>query len=137
MKRSRLCQKYSADAICRVDGCDRRPVAQRMCARHYGRFLKNGTVELLVRRKPFADVADIELAIAAGLMEGEGSIRISARTKRNRGSLGVSIVNTNKQIIDWMNCRWPGFCKDATGLRPDQKPAWVWCLSARAALTFL
>lgn len=78
-----------------------------------------------------------ELAIAAGLMEGEGTVRISAFTKRNKGALAVSVVNTNRQIIDWLNQRWPGYCRPATGLRANQRPAWVWVLSVNRALAFL
>lgn len=82
-------------------------------------------------------ITAVELAMAAGLMEGEGTVRINRPTKRNKGHLVVSLVNTNRQIVDWMNSRWPGYCKPATGLGPRQKPAWVWCIAARRALAFL
>ena len=78
-----------------------------------------------------------ELALAAGLMEGEGSVRINALTRRNKGHLIVSMSNTNRQIVDWMNARWPGYLKPVSGLGPRQKPAWSWVIAANKALAFL
>lgn len=79
----------------------------------------------------------VELALAAGLMEGEGSVRINRPTRRNKGHLVVSLVNTNREIVDWFQSRWPGYCKPATGLREGQRPAWVWTIACRQALAFL
>lgn len=78
-----------------------------------------------------------ELAFAAGLMEGEGSVRINAITKRNKGALIVSMTNTNRQLIDWMNSRWPGYCRPMSSQQPNRKPAWVWAIAANQALAFL
>lgn len=78
-----------------------------------------------------------ELAFAAGLMEGEGTVRINKPTKRNKGHLVVSCVNTDRELIDWLQTRWPGYCKPATGLQPNQRQAYVWTIAARKALAFL
>jgi hypothetical protein len=78
-----------------------------------------------------------ELAFAAGLIEGEGTVRINKPTRRNRGALLVSCVNTDRELIEFLQTRWPGYCKPATGLRPDQRPAFVWTIAARRALEFL
>lgn len=77
------------------------------------------------------------LAWAAGLFEGEGCIRINKATKRNLGHLVVSVTNTDFQVIDFFQARWPGYMKSAAGLRPDQRPAWVWVYAARKAAAFL
>lgn len=77
------------------------------------------------------------IAWAAGLFEGEGSIRINKATKRNLGHLVVSVVNTDYQVLEFFQRRWPGYLKRATGLRPDQRPAWVWVVAARKAAAFL
>jgi hypothetical protein len=84
-----------------------------------------------------AEITPLELAWTAGLFEGEGSIRINKPTKRNLGHLVVSVVNTDRDIIDFFQERWPGYMKPATGLRPNQRPAWVWVLAARRAMVFL
>lgn len=78
-----------------------------------------------------------ELAFTAGLMEGEGSVTINTFTKRNKGALIVSCSNTNRELIDFLNDRWPGYCKPVTGLGPRRKPAWRWTIAALQALAFL
>lgn len=81
--------------------------------------------------------SDVDLAFAAGLMEGEGTVRVSAITRQNKGCLVVSMTNTNIELVAYMQDLWPGYCKQVTGLRPDQKPAWRWAIAARRAMAFL
>lgn len=78
-----------------------------------------------------------ELAWAAGLFEGEGTIRINKATKRNLGALVVSVVSTDAQITDFFQARWPGHMKQGTGLTERQRPAWVWVIAARQAAAFI
>lgn len=79
----------------------------------------------------------MELAWAAGLFEGEGTVRINKPSLRNWGAVCVSVVNTDKQIVQWFQDRWPGYMKPATGLGPNRKPAWVWVIAANKAIVFL
>lgn len=85
----------------------------------------------------------ITLAFAAGLMEGEGSIRINSPTKRNNGALVVAMSNTNAQIVAYMHERWPGYCKIVSHGRAakmaatNRKPAWCWTIAAKVAARFL
>lgn len=79
----------------------------------------------------------IERALAAGLIEGEGSVRLNSVTRKNNGALIVCMTNTNLDLVEFMQDRWPGSVRPATGLRPDQRPAWVWTLASRRALAFL
>jgi hypothetical protein len=80
---------------------------------------------------------EIELAWAAGLFEGEGTVRINKPGVRNWGHVAVSVVNTDRQVVDWFQARWPGYMRPATGLREDQRDAWVWVIAARRAIAFL
>ena len=81
---------------------------------------------------------DIELAWAAGLFEGEGTVRINKPTKRNAGHLVASVVNTDRQITDYFQSRWPGYMQKASGLDPTrQREAWVWNVAARKVAAFL
>lgn len=82
-------------------------------------------------------MTDLEMAWAAGLFEGEGTVRINKPSVRNWGALIVSVVNTDRQIVDWFQARWPGYMKAATGLRPEQRDAWVWVIAAGVAVDFL
>ncbi len=78
-----------------------------------------------------------ELCWAAGLFEGEGTIRINKPTGRNTGHLVCSVVNTDREVVVFFQARWPGYMKRATGLRDDQREAWVWTVAARQAERFL
>jgi len=80
---------------------------------------------------------DVSLAWAGGLFTGEGTVRIAKPTKRNQAYLVCSMVNTERELVEQFNEWWPGYMKPATGLRPDQKPAWVWNVAARKAEVFL
>lgn len=81
----------------------------------------------------------VELAWAAGLFEGEGTVRINkpSNNRKNCGSLLASVVNTDRQVLEFFQARWPGYMKSATGLGPRQKPAWVWVIAATKAAAFL
>jgi hypothetical protein len=50
-----------------------------------------------------------ELSWAAGMFEGEGSVRINVPTRRNMGSLLVDMVNTDVEIVEFFQARWPGY----------------------------
>jgi len=82
-------------------------------------------------------MSPLELAWAAGLFEGEGSVRINKPGLRNWGTMVASVVNTDFQIVRFFQDRWPGYCRLATGLRPEQNPALVWLVAARQAAAFL
>lgn len=82
-------------------------------------------------------MTDLELAWAAGLFEGEGTVRINKPSLRSWGAVCVSVVNTDRQILDWFQARWPGYMKAATGLQPNHREAWVWVIAARQAIAFL
>ena len=90
--------------------------------------------------RPLSECAgypDVDLAFAAGLLEGEGSVHINTPTKRNHGALIVCVTNTNLELIDWLNARWPGAVGTASTSRPDQRPAERWTTPCRRALAFL
>lgn len=82
-------------------------------------------------------MTDLDLALAAGLFEGEGTVRISRPQPRNWGHLDVSLVNTDREIVDFFQSRWPARVRLATGLRPAQRQAYVWTIAARQAAAFL
>lgn len=135
--RHRLCGRYPADAVCKTENCGKRPMAKQLCNACYSRLRRNGDTTLRVLRDPYQTWPDLELSLAAGLMEGEGSVRLNAVTKRNRGALIVAMSNTNKQIIDWMNHRWPGHTRALIRPSPRHKQAWLWCIASNKALEFL
>jgi hypothetical protein len=80
-------------------------------------------------------ISNTDLAFAAGLMEGEGTVRINKPTRRNRGALIVSCVNTDRWLIDFLHDRWAGSLK--TGGVVGQRGVIVWTIASRQALAFL
>ena len=77
-----------------------------------------------------------ELAWAAGLFEGEGTIRINKATSRNYGHVMVSVTNTDPEVLEFFQARWPAYMKKVW-TRPDQRDAWAWVTAARKAMAFL
>jgi hypothetical protein len=136
MTRFRSCGAYPPGTVCSIPGCGKPVYARGWCSMHHSRWHRNGTTDLIKRQTVFKECSPIELAFAAGIMEGEGSVRINALTKRNKGHLAVSVTNTNKEILNWMNDRWPGYFMSAS-VREECKPAWVWAIAANKALSFL
>ena len=77
-----------------------------------------------------------EIIWAAGLFEGDGSVRINRPTKHNLGALMVAITSTDRDIPEWFQSRWPGHCKSVS-TSEDRKPAWGWVVPAIKAKGFL
>jgi hypothetical protein len=84
-----------------------------------------------------AEIPTLEVAWAAGLFEGEGSIRINKPTRRNLGALIVAVTNTDRDILNFLQARWPGYMKPVAGGGPRRKQAWMWVIAARRAMAFL
>lgn len=78
-----------------------------------------------------------ELAFAAALMEGEGTIGIRKPNGRSQGTLVVSCVNTDAQLISFLNDRWPGSCRTRKINNLNSRRAVQWQIVARQALTFI
>lgn len=85
-----------------------------------------------------------ELAWAAGLFEGEGTIAIARpragirRTSRHLGALTVSVASTDTEITAFFKARWSGSLRhDKREGRPQHADAFTWSLSAGRAAAFL
>lgn len=83
-----------------------------------------------------SSVTGVELAWAAGLFEGEGSIRVNKPTGRNLGHLVCSVANTDIEVVRFFQARWPGHFKIRRPL-PNRRPAWEWLISTQRAAAFL
>jgi hypothetical protein len=78
----------------------------------------------------------VELAWAAGLFEGEGSVRISKPAARNWGSLNVDVPNTDQSIVQFFYGRWGGSVREVPA-QGNRRTYWRWRLAARQAVPFL
>ena len=81
------------------------------------------------------------LAYTAGIIDGEGCIRINKRHS-NRCRVGfelqlnVRVRNTNEWLIRWLQFQFGGSIR-SDKQKGNRKDAWEWCLGTRQALEFL
>lgn len=78
-----------------------------------------------------------ELAWAAGLFEGEGTITIGRRGSNDTYRLQVMVPNTDEQIIDFFHTRWGGWKEPLYGERPRRRPGWTWIAAGPTGEQFL
>jgi hypothetical protein len=79
-------------------------------------------------------------AWAAGLFEGEGTVRIHGRIRRRTIGLYVAVGNTSKELIEPL-AAWGGKIglhhRAATARRKNQQPSWRWNAYPSVAERFL
>lgn len=94
--------------------------------------------------------SEIDLAYIAGLLDGEGSIFITKTHPEGRRwsraaspdyAIGVSITNTNKAVLEWVQSLFEGSVYKHGGgtgtWGESKKPVWFWRISRQKALAFL
>lgn len=79
---------------------------------------------------------ETDLAWCAGIIEGEGMVRINALTRRNLGALIVGVTSTDPDMLDPL-CEWFGGTIKRASTRIECKPAWRWTLASRQAAAML
>lgn len=82
-------------------------------------------------------MTDTELAWAAGVLEGEGSIRINKPTRRNMGALLVTVTSTDTDMIVPFVRWWPACMLRQPKVKAHHRHAYVWVAAARTAAAFL
>lgn len=55
----------------------------------------------LVPPKAVRNLSDVQAAYLAGLIDGEGTVTLSRRHRNERRQLVVSIVSTERSLVDW------------------------------------
>lgn len=118
--------------LCTCDCGERRVVAGS--ALRAGSVVDCGTHANAI--PPGPDLSVVELAWAAGMFEGEGSVRINSATTRNLGALLVDLVNTDQSLVQWFHERWPGYL-GAGAFAGNRRPFWRWRIASLRAASFL
>ena len=84
-----------------------------------------------------------DLAYTAGIIDGEGSIMIK-RSKGNRPGrptpeyrVFISVGNTNRLLLEWLNARFGGSIKRYVRVTPNCKPVYTWTISAKSGIMFI
>ena len=87
-----------------------------------------------------------DLVYTAGLIDGEGSIVIGvSKPSTKRGNklpshwLQVGIINTDKELIDWLKNTFGGHISNNSHCpsRKRQRPCWAWRVVGNKAKIFL
>src|SRR4051794_1508451 len=76
---------------------------------------------------------------AAGFFDGEGHVGISVQKRLHRYHgylLELHVTNTNLPILERFKSKWGGSISPLPE-RPNNRPCWVWKLSAAQAEPFL
>ena len=78
-----------------------------------------------------------QLGYIAGLLDGEGTVRckiITSTDRVTRLQTRISIVNTNKEVIDWLHQYGGNVYKDSSNQKSNEthKVVYVWVLSVAA-----
>ena len=82
-------------------------------------------------------MADTELAYAAGLFDGEGSISL-VRQKNNRShSPQVAVASNDCEVLLWLQKRFGGSIVTKQPRKSTQSVSYDWRLTDRRALAFL
>ena len=84
----------------------------------------------------------LNLAYAAGLFDGEGSIFIGkVKTNRNKSGLlfrlHIEMCNTNEPIVKWMQLYFGGSVYERYADTNTRRTLWSWQLRGTKALEFL
>lgn len=78
-----------------------------------------------------------DVAYAAGLLDGEGTVGIY-RSKRPTYfiyAVRTSVANTYRPVLEWLASKWGGSIHRTN--RGEGRPCWSWALSSRSAVDFL
>ena len=95
-------------------------------------------------KKMLPKPTEVELAYAAGIVDGEGyvGIKCSEREKEQKSRshrVYLSVGNTDERMVKFLNDKFGGtyYYAERGSSSPNAKPMYTWKLSAISAVTFL
>ena len=83
---------------------------------------------------------DLELAYAAGIIDGEGTIGIVRASPKGRAKtpsvyVQVTLANLNEWLVRWVHSEFGGcICE---GKRLGRPPIWRWTITHKRAIAFI
>ena len=66
-----------------------------------------------------------DLIYLAGIVDGEGCVSVSYKTKARHERIRLTVSNTDRNLIDWLTSRVGG-CVSKNQGRGNRKPAYHW-----------
>ncbi|MDI6770871.1 MAG: LAGLIDADG family homing endonuclease [Anaerolineales bacterium] len=82
-------------------------------------------------------MVDVELAYAAGLFDGEGSLSLVRQHGNRWPSPQVSVASTDYEVVHWFQVRFGGSIVTKQPRMSTHSVSYDWRLTDRRALTFL
>jgi|WetSurMetagenome_2_1015567.scaffolds.fasta_scaffold18767_3 hypothetical protein len=80
---------------------------------------------------------ECEIAYTAGLFDGEGSISLVRQRIARFHSPQVSVANTDREVLEWLQKRWGGSIVTKQPRKVAHSVSYDWRLTDRRALSFL
>lgn len=81
---------------------------------------------------------EVDLAYAAGLMDGEGTVTLMrVRKSAKYKAPVVSMTSTDRPLLIWLKDQFGGHVRTQKRYADHHKQAWVWHARYSAALNFL
>ena len=78
-----------------------------------------------------------QLAYIAGFFDGEGCVHIGGRRQNTSYNLEVSISNTDKDILLWIQSIYGGYIKDVKKVKEHHTQCYNWRIVSNQAAKFL
>ena len=80
----------------------------------------------------------ITLNYTAGLFDGEGSVLLSYKNKKDKfRTQCVSLTSTTYPLVEFLKENYEGYICNQKIYKKHHKKAWIWKLSGRKAVDFL
>lgn len=78
--------------------------------------------------------SQVDAAYLAGILDGEGNIRLAGRGRGKYITPCVQVTNTRYELLTWLQDRFGGSIYRNKESRPTRKPYWVWSVAGQKAL---
>lgn len=78
-----------------------------------------------------------QIAYIAGFFDGEGCVHIGGRRRNTSYNLEVSIANTNKDILLWIQSIYGGYIKNVRKAKERHTQCYNWRVVSNQAILFL
>ena len=71
-----------------------------------------------------------DISYMAGIIDGEGCISINYARKSGEYRMRISITNTDRILLDWVQERYGGYIYERKKQMPHYKRKYEWCIFA-------
>jgi len=83
------------------------------------------------------EVTQEQLAYIAGLFDGEGCVHIGGRRQNSSYNLEVSLSNTNRDVLFWIQSIFGGYIKEQKKAKEYHTQCYNWRIVSNQAVLFL